>query len=186
MKLFLILTCLLFMSCTRLQEKDALKTTDTTSTPLLNIETEMLLKKLFKLWDSKNSNLIEVELGKADNKTIVGSTIIYSYKAIFQTPYEQLIFETTNKSVIKSISHEFLDEKNETLNDQWLLNIVKNSEWKIVEITNKTHAVIPKKVLINYEKNIIAGYIDGYKNNQLRFIYFGTINEKKLDRFRWD
>lgn len=175
------------MSCTRLEEKSILKTTDhITSNRLLNIETEILLKKLFRLWDSKNSNLIEMELGKADNKKMEGSLIIYSYNALFQTPYEQLIFETNKNSVIESISHEFLDEKNETLNDQWLLNIFKNSKWKIADIPNKTHTIIPKKILINYEKKIIAGYIDGYKNNQLRFIYFGAINEKKLDRFKWD
>jgi hypothetical protein len=77
-------------------------------------------------------------------------------------------------------------KNNENLNDQWLLNINKNSKWKTFEILNKTHTVIPKKVLINYEKNIIASYIDGYKNNQLRFIYFGVINEKNLDRFKWE
>jgi hypothetical protein len=31
--------------------------------------------------------------------------------AFFQTPYEQLLFETTKNSTIESISYEFLDEK---------------------------------------------------------------------------
>ena len=187
MKLFLILVCLIFISCSRLQGSNVLKTSDhANTTQMLNIETEVLLKKLLKLWEIKNSNFIEMELGKADNKKIEGSLIIYSYRAIFQTPYEQLLLETTKNSIIKTISYEFLDEKNEKLNDLWLLNIIKNSNWKMVEISNKAHTVIPKKVLINYEKGIIAGYIDGYKHNQLRFIYFGPIEKTNLDRFKWE
>lgn len=186
MKSLIISFCLIFAACSRFEGLSTPKNDKhipTSSAQSFN--TEVLLKKLFKIWSSQNSNLIEQELGKVDKKVITNDVVVYSYLAHMQTPYDQLIFETKD-SKIKSINFDFLDEENEKLNDQWILAIFKNTNWKTIEIADKSHVMVPKKVLINYEDNIIAGYIDGYKNNQLRFIYFGTIDEKNLDRFKWE
>jgi hypothetical protein len=95
----------------------------------LKIQTKDLLKKLFKIWNLKNTNLIESELGAADEQQTGSVLITYSYLSKFKTPYKQLILKTT---------------KNEELNDKWILGLFKNDKWKIIEIPNKSHIVVTK------------------------------------------
>lgn len=182
MKSLLIFIFLSLISCSQVQDKKTSKKYDI----FPNIKTEELLIKLYKLWDSKSGKSIEPEIGNANNKKIENSLIVYSYLAKLEIPYEQLFFKVGQDDRIESISYEVLDEQNELLNDQWILNNFKSNEWKLVELPQKTHTIIPKMVLVNYEKKILAGYVKGYKNNQLRFVYFGEIDNKKLDHFKWE
>lgn len=177
------------ISCTQFQKKlepgTPTKAIDSNK-KFTKIPTEDLLKTIYQIWKSKDEKLIELELGKADNKRKVETSTIYSYNANLEVPYEQLIFIIDKNLKINSIYFEFIDENNISLNDQWILNNFKLKKWTTIELPQKMHTIVPKKILLNYEQNIQVGYIDGYKNNQLRFIYFGVIDDKKLDRFNWD
>lgn len=177
------------LSCTQFQKKLEPSTPTQaieSSKKFSKISTEDVLKTIYQIWKSKDAKLIELELGKADYKRKAANSTIYSYNANFETPYEQLIFIVDKNLKIDSIYFELVDEKNISLNDQWILNNFKLKKWTTIELPQKMHTLVPKKVLLNYEQNIQVGYINGYKNNQIRFIYFGVIDDKKLDLFKWE
>ena len=148
MKIFILtLIVCTFSACSSIKEKqtsevDSKKTTNNSHS--LKIQTKDLLKKLFKIWNLKNTNLIESELGAADEQQTGSVLITYSYLSKFKTPYKQLILKMTKNGEIKFIDYEFLDEKNEELNDKWILGLFKNDKWKIIEIPNKSHIVVTK------------------------------------------
>lgn len=176
MKAIFIVVMLFLLSCTSFKNE------------IIVNDSNYVVPVLFEAWQDKRISFIEKKLGSPTTIQKVENLIIYSYKDSVVKNFTLLTVKTNKAGDILSLYYVLSDD-NTKIKKDWILTHFSNYKWREAKlpITNH-HAIVQKVVLLNDEKKISVGFIEGYKNNQIEYVYFDidgdSYKSKKL--FFWE
>lgn len=132
---------------------------------------------LFEAWNKNNLSSIVEKLGPPDDIKEEHEKTLYSYRDSKIKDFKFLYVTAGKKGEIFSIYYLLLDE-NSKIKKDWLLANYFKGEWREEKLPiGNQHSIVQKIILLNDKKKISAGHFEGYKNDQINYLYFDRDGE---------